>query len=89
MVEAVGVELLKTLHFKPLGERSISNKVIQRVMKQDEDYIAAVFKEEKELTDPQAQKRRDWVGVEEPKRPIPIDWRDVVFCDEFHLGIGS
>lgn len=31
--------------------------------------------------------RREWEHAEGAKRPRNIDWKDVAFCDKFHLGI--
>ena len=44
-------------------------------------------KEEKELTKDQATGRLDWIDIQLPVRPRSKHWQDIVFCDEFHLGI--
>lgn len=54
----------------------------------DEDLINAVCEEEKELTKAQATNRLDWIDVQLLDRPHSNNWKDVVFCDEFHFGIG-
>ena len=87
LTETAGVSLPKTMHFKPPGIRTINAEVAQKACKKDEDIINAVC-EEKELTEGPAKARRIFVNQELPKRPHSEDWKDIAFCDEFHLGIG-
>ncbi|KAH6704129.1 hypothetical protein BKA61DRAFT_577225 [Leptodontidium sp. MPI-SDFR-AT-0119] len=54
---------------------------------QDEGIINAVCEEERELTEKQAKARLEWEAIERTERPTNEDWKDVAFCDEFHLGI--
>ena len=88
VAEAAGVSLPLTTHFKPPGSRTMTPKAIQRACKKDEDLINAVCEEEKELDARQARIRLDFADKQLALRPRSYKWKDVVFCDEFHLGIG-
>lgn len=88
IAENAGVDLPCTTHFKPPGKRKVSAQTIQRSCAADEDLITAICEEEKELTPEQTKERLDWIEEQLFRRPTPKDWRDVVFCDEFHFGIG-
>ena len=88
IAEAASVDLPKSVHFKPPGLRTIDARVIQRACRDDEDIINAVCKEEKELDEKQAQTRYKYANEQLNACPKSLDWIDVAFCDEFHLGIG-
>jgi hypothetical protein len=62
IAEEAGIKLPQTLHFKPLGLRTINPKPIQRACRDDEDIINAVCEEERKLTSAQATARTDWVN---------------------------
>ena len=88
IAEAAGVELLDSTHFKLAGRRTISARAIQRACRDDEDIINAVCEEEKELDEQQARLRCEFAEKQLELRPRSYNWKDVAFCDEFHLGIG-
>jgi hypothetical protein len=83
-----GVTLPQTYHFKPPEMRIVTTRAVQRACKTDEDLINAICKEEKELTQTQADERNDFTDINLKKRPHSKDWLDVAFSDEFHFGIG-
>jgi hypothetical protein len=88
VAQDAGVELPITTHFKPPGLRTITPKAVQRACKEDEGIINAVCEEEKELTKDQVNGRLDWIDEQLSRRPHSRHWKDIVFCDEFHFGIG-
>ena len=88
IAEAAGVELPKTQHLKPPGLRTLTSQSIQRACRDDEDIINAVCEEEKELKKEQAKQRYEHAIEQLTLRPRSYNWKDVAFCDEFHLGIG-
>lgn len=88
IAEAAGVVLPQTHHSKPPGFRTIDPQAIRRACQDDEGLINAVCEEEKELTGKQADGRLDWIDIQLPRRPHSQHWKDVVFYDEFHFGIG-
>ncbi|KAE9988994.1 hypothetical protein EG328_003310 [Venturia inaequalis] len=99
ITEDAGVPLLQTLHKNEYGQftvwRDVEPQTIARSMKTDENFVTAVAKEEKELRPETTVYRLKFcdrfLGIEgqfEGERPHPKDWRDVVFVDEFHEGIG-
>jgi hypothetical protein len=55
---------------------------------EDEGIINAAYQEERELKKSQPNNRTDWVDEPLGIRPKSEDWKDVAFCDEFHLGLG-
>jgi hypothetical protein len=89
IAKAAGVILPKTIHFKPLGSRTVQPQTIQRACKADRDIINAICEEEKELTEDQAKARRIWCSDQLKTRPHSKDWKDTAVCDEFYFGIGQ
>lgn len=87
-MEAAGVGLLKTPHFKPAGTRTLTSQTNQRACRGDEDIINTVCKEEKELDEKQAKSRCEHTTKQLALRPRSSNWKDVAFYDKFHLGIG-
>ena len=88
IAEAAGVMLPETYHFKPAGHRMVETQSVQRACKEDENLINAVAEEEKLLLGYQAENRLEFIDEQLLARPHSKDWKDVVFCDEFHFGIG-
>jgi len=88
IAEAAGIELSKTMRFKPPGMRTIETKPVQIACRKDEGIINAVCGEEKELLQTQANSRYELCMIQLEIRPHSIHWRNVYFCDEFHFGIG-
>ncbi|TVY53541.1 hypothetical protein LCER1_G004484, partial [Lachnellula cervina] len=88
LAEDAGVELPKTTHFKPLGKRIVEPQTIQTSCKGDESIINATCEEERLLTRAQARWRVIWCIVALCLRPRSWNWWNIVFCDEFHFGIG-
>jgi hypothetical protein len=88
IAEDTGVTLPQTTHFRPSGLRTVNGEAIQRACKRDEDIINAVCEEEKELDQKQADGRYYCCEDQLKIRPHSKHWKDVYFCDEFHLGIG-
>ena len=59
ITEATGVELPNTLHYKPLGHRTVCTQTIQQSYKRDEGIINTVCKEEKLLSRERCDERLD------------------------------
>jgi hypothetical protein len=89
IAEAAGVDLPKTEHIKPLGKRVVEPQSVLRACKKDENLINAVCEEERDLTKYQAENRKDWKDSLLEAWPHSKDWNDVIFADEFHVGIGT
>lgn len=89
IAESAGVQLPYTHHFKPEGQRIVEPQIIQQACKKDENLISAVCEEERKLSKDQAQNRLDWKDDLLALRPHSKNWNDVVFADEFHVGIGT
>jgi hypothetical protein len=88
IAEDAGVEIPKTMHIKPPGVREIEPRSLLRAAKADEGIGNFKCPEEKLLTQKQADNRLDFKEEQLAVRPRSKNWKDVVFCDEFHLGIG-
>ena len=89
LAESAGVDLPKTTHIKTSKLRDVELQTVQRACKADEGIINAVCEEERELTKKQADNRLDWKDELLAIRPHSKNWDDVVFADEFHVGIGT
>jgi hypothetical protein len=88
VAEAAGVTLPETTHFKPYGRRVVTPQAVQRACKIDEDIINAKCEEDRLLKKEQAEARLDWVNEQLSARPRSRYWKDVAFCDEYHLELG-
>jgi len=83
-----GVDIPQTIHFNPSGYHDISERGIRNTLFRDEKIINAVCEEERDLSKKQAETRIIWRDKVLEDRPKDDDWKDVAFCDEFHIGLG-
>ena len=81
-MEAAGVGLPETTHFKPLGKREVTSHTVQQICKKDARIIDTVCHEEKKLLPKQADDRIDFSEEQVDERLHSTDWEDVYFCDE-------
>lgn len=77
-----------TYHFKTKTMEKASEQCVQRALRDNENFINAIPEVERELDDDLAKRRFDFAILMLGERPEDHDWRDVVFCDEFHFGMG-
>ena len=90
---AAGVDLPNTTHFKPTREAPICEQSLIRIFRKEEGLGNFVMEEESALSPSQRKARVDWVETQigfKPKGPKGeegINWRNIVFSDEYYLSL--
>ena len=94
VVVAARIDLPNTTHFKPTRKEPICEQSLIRIFRREEGLGNFVMEEEAALAPSQRKARVDWVErqiILRPKGPKgeeEINWRNVVFSDEYHLSLG-